>query len=124
MTVEEDVAADVRAVLAGAGDLSEVRMFGGIGFMLNGNMVAGVSKRGLLLRVGKDRYAEALAQPGVRRMEMRGRPMEGYVYFELQALTDRERSALGTWLENASDFVRTLPAKSTGARPKRKGQRK
>ena len=62
MTAGDDLVADVRAALAEAGTLREVRMFGGIGFMLNGNMVAAVSRRGLLLRVGKERYAEALTQ--------------------------------------------------------------
>ena len=57
-------------------------MFGGTGFMLDGKLAAAVSKRGLLLRVGKDRYREALAWPGARPMEMRGRTMEGYVYID------------------------------------------
>jgi len=55
-------------------------MFGGIGFMLNGNLLVGASKRGLLLRVGKDRQSQALAKPGTRQMEMRGRLMDGYIY--------------------------------------------
>ena len=82
MTAEESLSVPVRGHLSGAGAMSEVRMFGGTGFMLNGNMVAAVSKRGLLLRVGKDRYRDALAWPGVRPMEMRGRTMEGYVYID------------------------------------------
>jgi TfoX/Sxy family transcriptional regulator of competence genes len=57
MMADERVAAAVREVLSEAGAIREVKMFGGIGFFLNGNMVAAVSKRGLLLRVGKDRYA-------------------------------------------------------------------
>ena len=56
------------AVLAGAGDIREVRMFGGVGFMMNGNLVAASSRRGLLLRVGKDHGAEALAQSGAGLM--------------------------------------------------------
>jgi TfoX/Sxy family transcriptional regulator of competence genes len=65
------LAADVRAALAWAGVSSEVKMFGGVGFMLDGNMVAAVSKRGLLLRVGKDRYAQALARRGARHANAR-----------------------------------------------------
>lgn len=76
MTPEESLSVAVRGHLSGTGVMSEVKMFGGTGFMLNRNLVAAVSKRGLLLRVGKDRYREALAWPGARSMEMRGRTMK------------------------------------------------
>ena len=65
-------------MLAGVKPVAEVKMFGGIGFMLNGNLLVGASKRGLLVRVGKDRQSQALAKPGTRQMEMRGRLMDGY----------------------------------------------
>lgn len=121
MTAGDDLVADVRAALAGAGALREVKMFGGVGFMLNGNMVAAVSKRGLLLRVGKERYAEALAQPDAHRVEMRGREMEGYVRVDPAALS---RDAVTTWLAKATTFVRTLPPKAVDTKQQRKGQRK
>ena len=69
MTAEESLSDAVRAHLSGAGAMSEVKMFGGTGFMLNG-LAAAVSKRGLLLRVGKDRYREALARPGRARWRL------------------------------------------------------
>jgi len=75
-----------RAALSGAGAIREVKMFGGIGFMLNGNLLAGASSRGLLLRAGKDRMREALALPGARPMEMKGRTMQGYIYVDHPAL--------------------------------------
>jgi len=53
MALDEDLADRMRAVLTGTGTVREVRMFGGLCFMLNGNMVAGTSRRGLLVRVGK-----------------------------------------------------------------------
>jgi TfoX/Sxy family transcriptional regulator of competence genes len=71
MTAEESLSVAVRDHLSGAGAMSEVRMFGGTGFMLNGNMVAAVSKRGLLLRVGKDRLPVA----------RRNTPTPGYACF-------------------------------------------
>ena len=80
MSAESDLASRVRAALQGVEALREVKMFGGVGFLVNGNLVAAASKRGLLLRVGRERQDEALAQPGTRPMEMRGRRMEGYVY--------------------------------------------
>src|SRR6516225_7623398 len=79
MNGEDELAARVRACLAGVEGVSEMKMFGGVGFMVNGNMLAGTSKRGLLLRVGKERHAEAVAEPGMRAMQQRGRVMEGYV---------------------------------------------
>jgi TfoX/Sxy family transcriptional regulator of competence genes len=118
MAADETVATDVRDALAGTGAISEVKMFGGLGFMLNGNMVAAVSKRGLLLRVGKERYAKALAKPGASPMKMRGRQIEGYVRIDPAALT---KGALKTWLFEASAFVATLPMKAAGAKRKQKG---
>jgi hypothetical protein len=92
--------------------VTEVKMFGGIGFMLNGNLLVGASKRGLLLRVGKDRQSQALAEPGTRPMEMRGRPMEGYVYVDPPIGPEAVRG----WVEMATAFVRTLPFKSKAKR--------
>ena len=97
-------------------------MFGGIGFMLSGNLLAAASKRGLLVRVGKVRQADALARVGARHMIMRGRTMEGYIYVDPPALTGR---AVQAWLRLAIDFVQTLPPKKPGAtRPRAKGKRK
>ena len=117
MTAADDLAANVRAVLAGMATVREVRMFGGIGFMLNGNMIAAASKRGLLVRIGKARQPDALLRPGARPMEMRGRAMEGYVYVDPPALTN---AATREWLQLALAFVRTLPPKPSGTKPARK----
>jgi TfoX/Sxy family transcriptional regulator of competence genes len=116
MTAEESLSVAVRGQLSRAGVMSEVKMFGGTGFMLNRNLVAAVSKRGLLLRVGKDRYRDALAWPGARPMEMRGRTMEGYVYIDPPVPTN---DALKAWLDEAVAFVKTLPVRGAGAKPKR-----
>jgi TfoX/Sxy family transcriptional regulator of competence genes len=122
MSVDEDLVARVRAALAGARTIREIKMFGGIGFMLNGNMVVAVSKRGLLVRVGKDGHSKALKLPGARPMEMRGRTMEGYVFVDPPTLNDR---AIKTWIQTASTFVQTLPPKGSAAKPKpKKGTRK
>jgi TfoX/Sxy family transcriptional regulator of competence genes len=103
-------------VLAGTGSVREVRMFGGLCFMLNGNMVAGASKRGLLVRVGKDQHTRALARPDAKRMEMPGRPMEGYVFIDP---LPRDEQTLREWLDLAVAFVNTLPAKSPRLRSRR-----
>jgi TfoX/Sxy family transcriptional regulator of competence genes len=116
MTASDDLSATVRAALSGIATVREVRMFGGIGFMLNGNLIAAASKRGLLVRVGKERQPDALLRPGARPMEMRGRVMEGYVYVDPAVLT---AAAAQEWLQLALAFVQTLPRKESGAKPPR-----
>ena len=91
------------------GSVREVRMFGG-------NMVAGASKRGLLVRVGKDQHTRALARPDAQRMEMSGRPMEGYVFTDPPP---RDEQTLREWLALAVAFVNMLPAKSPRLRSRR-----
>lgn len=117
----DEVAASVRVALSDAAKIREVKMFGGIGFMLNGNMVAAASKRGLLVRVGKERHQQALARPGARPMEMRGRTMEGYVYVDPQKLTPHD---VKEWVQLASTFVQTLPRKTKDKKQPQKGKRK
>jgi TfoX/Sxy family transcriptional regulator of competence genes len=113
MAFDRDLVASVRTALTDTGAVREAKMFGGIGFMLNGNLIAGASKRGLLVRLGKDRQGDALAQPGARPMVMRGRTMEGYIYIDPPACNDR---AVRKWIGLAIDFVQTLPPKPVGAR--------
>ena len=119
MAGEEELAASVRAALKDAGAIREVRMFGGVGFMLKGNLVAAASPRGLLLRVGEERQAEALAQSGARPMVMRGRTMEGYIYVDPPALS---KQALQKGLRMAVAYVQTLPRKTKGKTKQRKGK--
>ena len=108
----------VRAILDGRKGVTERPMFGGICFMLNGNMMLGASSaRGLLVRVGKDGHAAALARPHTRPMEMRGRPMAVYLYVD-DAGTRREAD-LRTWVDAAMAFAVTLPPKA-GTAPAKK----
>ena len=116
MALNKDLAERIRAVLAGTGSLREVRMFGGLCFMLNGNMVAGTSKHGLLVRVGKDQHSRALARPDAKPMELSGRPMEGYVFIDPPP---RDERTLRDWLELGVAFVNTLPPKPPRSMPPR-----
>ena len=100
--------------------MSEVKTFGGTGFMLNGNLVAAVSKRGLLLRVGKDRYRDVLAWPGARPMEMRGRTMEGYVYIDPPVPTN---DVLKAWLDQSRRICEDLAGEGRGGRQTKEAQR-
>ena len=116
MSADQDLVTRMRALLAGAGDIGEMKMFGGIAFMLNGNMLASSSKRGLMLRVGKELAPNALTRPGTRQIEMRGRPMEGYIRGDPAVLDNK---GLREWLELATAFVKTLPTKTSKPKAKR-----
>jgi TfoX/Sxy family transcriptional regulator of competence genes len=88
---------------------TEQKMFGGICFMVGGNMAVCASRNGLLVRVGPDGMADALHRPGARRMIMGERTMTGYVYVADDAIaTDR---ALARWISTALGYVAMLPAK-------------
>ena len=115
-----ELAGAVRSALTGVKAISEVKMFGGIGFMLNGNLLVGASNRGLLLRVGKERQSQALAQPGTRQMEMRGRLMDGYVYVDPPIAPNTVRQ----WVDLARAFVETLPPKRKAKQEPAKQKRK
>ena len=108
---------EIRSVLVKAGSVREVKMFGGMGFMLNGNLAIGASQRGLLVRVGKEGQREALSRPGAAPMVMRGRTMEGYVRVDWRAL---DEGTIRSWGDLAIAFVRTLPPKAAGAGRKRR----
>jgi TfoX/Sxy family transcriptional regulator of competence genes len=116
MGSEEELTAKVHAALAAAGPIREIRMFGGIGFMLNGNMAAASSKRGLLVRVGPERQNDALEFPGASQMVMRGRKIEGYIRLGATSANDRTVKAL---LRMAIAFVQKLPPGASRKKKKR-----
>lgn len=118
MIDDSTILATIEASAGRHGPTSRVAMFGGTAVLLDGNMVAALSPRGLLLRVGKDQYASALARPGTRPMEMRGKPMEGYVFADPATL---DADGLALWADMAVGYVASLPGKAArktrGARP-------
>jgi TfoX/Sxy family transcriptional regulator of competence genes len=110
---EDPMVARLRAALDGL-PIREQRMFGGTCFMLSGNMLVGTSKRGLLVRVGKDAHAKALTRPHTQPMEMGGRAMEGYVFVAAEGT--KSAKDLKSWIGLARAFVETLPAKAEKAK--------
>jgi hypothetical protein len=84
-------------------------MFGGIAFMLNGNMCCGVVKDDLMVRLAPDRSEEALQLPHARPMDFTGRPMKGFVFVEPAGVATDE--ALREWVKRGVEFASTLPAK-------------
>ncbi len=115
----DDLAERIRAILSDDPNAGEIRMFGGICFTLNGNMLVGSMKRGdLLARVGTDREAAALARPGAQRMAFTGREMKGFVVIANEAVADDD--VLARWIAMATAYVGPMPAKAkTAARKKR-----
>lgn len=99
-------------------NIGEIRMFGGICFTLNGNMLVGTMKDGsLLVRVGEAGHADALASPGASPMNFTGREMKGYVLVAEDALDD---DALRRWIASASAHVGPMPPKQKKLAAKRK----
>jgi TfoX/Sxy family transcriptional regulator of competence genes len=124
MAYDEALAARIRKALGKRPGLTEKKMFGGIAFLLRGSMFCGVAKDELMLRVGPQRHAQALAKSHVRPMDFTGRPMKGYVF--VTAAGCRTDAAVAAWVEQGADFVATLPVKrkKRGSGPsKRKGER-
>lgn len=109
MAYDEQLAGRVRRALARHGTVTERRMFGGIAFMLRGNMCCGVLGKDLVVRVGPERYKDALALPYARPMDFTGRALKGFVYVGVEAC--RMDAALGKWMRMAADFVSSLPPK-------------
>lgn len=109
MAYDEKLAAQVRDELGQEPGYSERKMFGGLCFLLHGNMACGVLKDELLVRVGKDGYEQALAQPHVRPMDFTGRVSKGMVYVAAAGL--RDAPALRRWVRVGAGFATSLPPK-------------
>jgi TfoX/Sxy family transcriptional regulator of competence genes len=110
MSYEEDLAHRVRELLADEHGLSEMSMFGGLAFLLDGNMaVAASSKGGLMLRVGPDATDVALSGTHTRPFEMRGRPAKGWIRVDPEGLKTKRQ--LASWVRKGVEFARALPPK-------------
>jgi len=109
MAYNEGLAERIRAAVGGRRGLTEKKMFGGVAFMLNGNMFCGVLKDDLMVRVGPEHHEGALAQPHARPMDFSGRPMKSMVYVGPEGC--RTDKSLKRWLNQALKFALSLPAK-------------
>lgn len=98
----------MREALQGHTGIAEKKMFGGVCWMLNGNMLCGVEVGRYMFRIGAEAESDALAKEGVRPMDITGRPMRGFVWVDASAA---DRGRLGQWIALAESFVSTLPPK-------------
>jgi hypothetical protein len=109
MVYSKSLVARIRDVLAERRGVVDKKMFGGVGFLLNGNMLVGVWEYSLIARLGPEPAAAALREPHVRPFDVTGRPMKGWVIVDPDGIdTDAE---LRGWIERALEFVATLPPK-------------
>ena len=109
MPYSQSLARRVRELVEKRRGFSEKKMFGGVGFLLHGNMCVGIWQNSLIARVGAEAYDAALTAPHVAEFDITGRPMKGWVMIEADGLeTDKQ---LNAWIEQAIDFVKALPKK-------------
>lgn len=109
MAYDEGLAERIRHSLDGCEGVREKRMFGGLCFMVRGNMCCGIVDDTLMARIGADAYAEALESEHAREMDFTGKPMKGLVYVAPEGIEDD--SELQLWIDRCLLFVNSLPAK-------------
>ncbi|AMX04075.1 TfoX/Sxy family protein [Microbulbifer thermotolerans] len=107
MAYNKELAEKVRNLLRNTDGLTEKQMFGGLAFMLNGNMACGVVGEELMVRVGPENYQDALAERYTRPMDYTGRPLKGMVYVEEDAVA----ADLDAWVSRGAEFAGSLPPK-------------
>jgi TfoX/Sxy family transcriptional regulator of competence genes len=106
---DEQLAERIRSALNHRRGISERKMFGGVAFLLRGNMFCGIVGRDLMVRVGPVEYEAALGRAHVREMDFTGRPLSGMVYVRPPGF--RSAQQLKSWVDRGLDFARSLPAK-------------
>jgi TfoX/Sxy family transcriptional regulator of competence genes len=109
MAFSESLALRIRERLARRKQIEEKKMFGGLAFLLNGNMCVGVHKDSLIVRIDPEQTDAALDEPHVRVFDVGGRAMKGWVLVDPEGVERDEE--LHDWIERAMKFVRSLPAK-------------
>jgi TfoX/Sxy family transcriptional regulator of competence genes len=109
MAYDEQLAARIRQYFSGRDDIVEKSMFGGLAFMVSGNMCVGATDHRLMARVGPKRYAKVLKNMYATIMDYTGKPLMGFVYVEPEAFTSDNN--LHQWIGQCEAFVRSLPPK-------------
>ncbi len=109
MAYDEALADRIGIILKDQPNVVGKKMFGGIAFMVSGNMCCGVVKDSLMLRVGAENYESLLSRPHAREMDFTGKSMKGMIYVDPEGLKSEEE--LKTWVDRALEFVLSLPAK-------------
>jgi TfoX/Sxy family transcriptional regulator of competence genes len=110
MAYDEDLANRIRELMAQESGVTEKRMFGGLAFLIGGNMsVAASGQGGLMVRIDPDDAEELLAKPHARPFEMRGRPAQGWLRVDAEGVKTKRQ--LEPWVRRGVAYARSLPAK-------------
>lgn len=109
MAYDRAAAEQIRVALADRPDVTEREMFGGIGFLVGGNLAVGVTGEALMVRVGPDAHDEALARPGAGPFTMAPRPMRGWV--TVQPVGFATDTDLREWVDRGVAYAGSLPPK-------------
>jgi TfoX/Sxy family transcriptional regulator of competence genes len=109
MAYDEALAERVRGVIGEHPGLREQKMFGGLAFLVDGNMSVGIVGDELMVRVGADGHGDALDQAHARPMDFTGKPMKGFVYVAKPGF--RTAAALQRWVDRGVGFAESLPKK-------------
>ena len=113
MAYDEALAERVRVLISLREDVSERKMFGGIAWMVAGNMACGVIGEEVIVRVAREDYEQALGEPHVRQFDFTGRPMRGFVCITPEGTAAEEE--LAGWVDAGADYAGSLPAKYEGS---------
>ena len=109
MAYDEGLAERIRGVLTDVPNVAERKMFGGLCFLVSGNMCCGIVGDTLMVRVGPDQYEGCLKLPYAREMDFTGRPMKGMLYIEPEGIA--EDGGLSVWIGRCITLVEGLPPK-------------
>ena len=109
MPYDERLAERVSQMLSAHSGVTARKMFGGLAFMLNGNMSVGIHQGRLMVRIGAEGYEDALERPHCKPMDITGRPMKGWVMVDSEGVADD--AELDAWVQLGVEFTSSLPAK-------------
>jgi len=109
MAFDENLATRIRAALARKKNIEEKKMFGGLGFLLKGNLLVGVWKNSMIVRLGPEACEDARLEEHVGAFDITGKPMKGWLMVAADGVADE--SSVKAWVQRALQYVSKLPAK-------------
>ena len=109
MAYDEMLAARIKEQIREIPGFSEKKMFGGIGFLIDGNMACGVHRNQMIVRLGMEQYKEAMAKPTVKTFDLTGKPMKGWITVAPEGCATEDD--LKRWIDQSVAFAQSLPSK-------------
>jgi TfoX/Sxy family transcriptional regulator of competence genes len=109
MSYNEALAERIQSRLGSMPGIKAKKMFGGIGFLLNGNMAVGVIDQSMIVRIPAEQTAQTLEQQHTRVFDLTGKPMKGWVLVEMEGVA--EEDDLDAWIKRGVDYAASLPPK-------------